>query len=265
MDLAEYRVSANEQLRTSDLLGHMPASGRAALDVGARDGHFSLLMAERFDKVFALDLTMPSISHPNVVCMTGNAATLEFPDRSVDFVFCAEVLEHIPQERLADVCRELERVCNSKLLIGVPYQQDIRHGRTTCYSCMEKNPPWGHVNSFDEQILRKLFPNMKVESITFVGENTEQANAISALLMDFAGNPYGTYDQEEPCIHCGQRLAPPPPRTFGQKVLTKLAFIARSATGIFSTPRANWIHVLFSKDEPKFRPKSKFSAPDSHP
>lgn len=249
MDLAEYRVSANEQLRTSDLLEHMPASGRTALDVGARDGHFSLLMAERFDKVFALDLTMPSISHPNVVCMIGNAATLEFPDRSVDFVFCAEVLEHIPQERLTDVCRELERVCNSKLLIGVPYQQDIRHGRTTCYSCMEKNPPWGHVNCFDEKFLRKLFPSMKVESITFVGKNTEQTNAISALLMDFAGNPYGTYDQEEPCIHCGQRLVPPPLRTFGQKVLTKLAFIARSATSPFSTPRANWIHVLFSKND----------------
>jgi len=179
--------------------------------------------------------------------MEGNAANLELPDCSIDFVFCAEVLEHIPKEFLTDVCNELERVCSGKLLIGVPFRQDIRHGRTTCYSCMAKNPPWGHVNIFDERNLRELFPNMKVESTTFVGRNVEQTNALSALLMDLAGNPYGTYDQEEPCVHCGRILLPPPPRTLIQKVLTKLAFLTRDATGGFVTPHANWIHVLFSK------------------
>jgi hypothetical protein len=247
MSLTEYRASSNEQLRTTDIMELMPVAGGTALDVGARDGHFSLLMAERFDKVFALDLTKPSISHPNVVCMEGNAANLELPDCSIDFVFCAEVLEHIPKEFLTDVCNELERVCSGKLLIGVPFRQDIRHGRTTCYSCMAKNPPWGHVNIFDERNLRELFPNMKVESTTFVGRNVEQTNALSALLMDLAGNPYGTYDQEEPCVHCGRILLPPPPRTLIQKVLTKLAFLTRDATGGFVTPHANWIHVLFSK------------------
>jgi len=247
-NLSEYRASLNEQMRTNDLLRLMPASGKTALDIGARDGYFSLLLAERFEKVIALDLNKPTISHPKIVCLEGNAANLELPDCSIDFVFCAEVLEHIPKTILSTVCRELERVCTDKLLIGVPYRQDIRVGRTTCYSCMGKNPPWGHVNSFDEYCLENLFPGCSIEATSFVGTSTEKTNALSVLLMDFAGNPYGAYDQEEPCIHCGRSLVQPPERNFSQKVLTKLAFIARSSTGLLAKPQGNWIHMLLSKD-----------------
>ena len=42
--------------------------------------------------------------------------------------------------------------------------------------------------------------------------------------MDLASNPYGIYSQEEPCIHCGAKLKPPPQRNLFQKVVTKLDF-----------------------------------------
>ncbi|HZT60934.1 MAG TPA: class I SAM-dependent methyltransferase [Pyrinomonadaceae bacterium] len=247
MNLNEYRSSSAEKERTADLLRLMPASGSTALDIGARDGHFSLLLAERFEKVFALDLTKPAITHPKVECVRGDAAALEFPNRSFDFVFCAEVLEHIPPPALSKVCGEIERVTNGQILIGVPYKQDIRVGRTTCYSCMGKNPPWGHVNSFDERRLESLFPACVLKTISFVGTNSEQTNAVSAALMDIAGNPYGTYAQDEPCIHCGKALEPPPERTAAKKVLTRLAFWSQHATGVFSKPRGNWMHVLLSR------------------
>jgi hypothetical protein len=64
VDLTEYRASPAEQKRTADLLRLIPTHGRSALDIGARDGHFSRLLAERFDQVTALDLTEPDISHP---------------------------------------------------------------------------------------------------------------------------------------------------------------------------------------------------------
>ncbi len=250
MDLTEYRASSAERKRTEDLLELMPASGATALDIGARDGHFSVLLAERFERVVALDLEKPCIEHPRVVCVRGDAANLEYPDRAFDFVFCAEVLEHIPPDILPKVCSEIERVCRGTLLIGVPYRQDIRVGRTTYYTCMGKNPPWGHVNSFDEHRLASLFPGCEVERTTYVGENAEGTNALAAALMDLAGNPYGPYDQDEPCIHCGVALVPPPPRTISQKVFTKLAFWAQGATQAFARPRANWVHVTFARREP---------------
>ncbi|MBZ0170159.1 MAG: class I SAM-dependent methyltransferase [Kofleriaceae bacterium] len=247
MDLTKYRASTSEQQRTTDLLRFMPARGRSALDIGARDGHFSLLMADRFEGVTALDLTEPNIPHPKIRCVRGNAAAMQFTDGSFDFVFCAEVLEHVPPSALLKVCQEIERVSSHRILIGVPYKQDIRVGRTTCYTCGKPNPPWGHVNSFDEKRITKLFRLCKVEAISFVGLNSSQTNWLSAALMDFAGNPYGTYDQEETCVHCSHRLIAPPRRTLVQLVATKCAFWSRKVSELFAKPRGNWMHVVLRK------------------
>jgi Methyltransferase domain len=250
MDLSSYRASPAEQERTSDLLRLLPARGHHALDVGARDGHFSLLMAQRFDAVTALDLVLPRIAHPKVSCVRGSAAALPFPAASFDLVFCAEVLEHIPSPALEQACLEMERVCCGLLVIGVPYKQDIRVGRTTCQTCGNTNPPWGHVNTFDEKRLENLFPGSEVVSKSFVGTTRSQTNALGTALMDLAGNPYGNYEQEEPCIHCGAVLAPPSKRNFGQKVATKLAFWAQRATAPFAQTRGNWIHLVLRKAAP---------------
>lgn len=244
MDLSAYRASTSERERTNDLLRLMPNSGDIALDVGARDGHFSRLLAERFGTVLALDLCAPRIVHPRVACIQGNATKLSFADRSVDFVLCAEVLEHIPPPLLPLACAELQRVCRGKLLIGVPYHQDLRLGRLTCMHCGHMNPAWGHVNRFDENVITQLFNRSSIESISYVGCTREQTNTLAALLMDWAGNPYGTYSQDEPCIHCGQPFIAPPPRTLDKKILTRLAVIAQRLTQPFKKERAKWIHVI---------------------
>jgi SAM-dependent methyltransferase len=225
----------------------MPQAGRQALDIGARDGHFSRLLAERFDAVTALDLTQPQIQHPKVRCLKGNAADMPFADGTFDLVFCAEVIEHVPPDILPRVCREIERVASDRLLIGVPYRQDLRVGRTTCYRCGGKNPPWGHVNSFDEQRVAGLFTGCRIEEKSFVGVSGDCTNALSAALMDFAGNPYGTYEQDEPCIHCGRQLLNPPPRSLAQKIATKGAFWSRKVTEMSSRAHGNWIHVQLRK------------------
>jgi len=248
VNLREYRQTDSERERTADLLNLFPKAGQTALDIGARDGHFSLLLAERFERVIALDLEKPAVVHPRVQCVKGNATELEFSDREIDFVFCAEVLEHVPTALLTAAGQEIQRVTRGQILIGVPYRQDLRVGRTTCYSCMGKNPPWGHVNSFDEGHLLQLFPGCKADSFSFVGTNSEQTNAIAAALMDLAGNPYGTYLQDEPCIHCGRTLIAPAERNFTGRVLTKLASWSQKTTGVFARPRGNWMHVLLSRN-----------------
>ncbi len=134
-------------------------------------------------------------------------------------------------------------------MIGVPYKQDIRIGSTTCYTCGKKNPPWGHFNSFDELRIAELFKGCKIETLSFVGSTSDQTNLLSATLMDYAGNPYGTYHQEEPCVHCGNPLLPPPERNLSQRVATKLALYTRQFTQLFTRPRGNWMHIVLRKIE----------------
>lgn len=243
------RTSDQEMARTRDLFDLIPNQGKTALDIGARDGYFSRLLAERFAHVVALDLEKPDIDHPRIEPVKGDASQLGFGQNEFDLVVCAEVLEHIPPHLLEQVCREIVRVANDAVVIGVPYKQDLRFGRTTCQACGKVSPSWGHVNSFDEKRLKALFQGLELSRVSYVGSHTNSTNAISAALMDFAGNPYGTYEQEEHCLWCGSELRQPAHRTLMQKIATRLAIILNNIQQLFLRSRANWIHLRFEKTE----------------
>ena len=244
VDLEQYRLSEREQLRTRDLLNLLPKGRFSVLDIGARDGHFSRLLTGYFEMVTALDLRRPSFEYPRVQTVAGDITRLEFSDNSFDCVFCAEVLEHIPD--IEKACRELVRVARHEIVIGVPYKQDLRAGRTTCRQCGKTNPPWGHVNSFDEQRLLRLFSGVKLTAKSFVWTSKEATNALSAALMDLAGNPWGTYSQDEPCIHCGATLVPGPAGGV-KRVFSGMAARINRVQSLLVKPHANWIHLAFAK------------------
>lgn len=247
MDLTEYRNSAAEKARIADLMALIPDGGITALDIGARDGFISKLLVDHFSNVTALDLEIPTVDHPQIRCVKGDISDLPFQDASFSLVFCAEVLEHIPANLLPAACCELARVSKDYVLIGVPFKQDIRVGRTTCSSCGKVNPPWGHVNSFDEKKLAELFPRLSIVKKSFVGVSTSQTNRFSCTLMDWSGNPYGTYSQDEGCVHCGKDIGQPAARTLLQKFFTKLAFIGTCMQKPLIKPHGNWIHLLLRK------------------
>jgi len=242
--LETYRASEQEIARTADLLRVLPRGRRSVLDIGARDGHFSRLLTDYFAEVTALDLELPGFDIPGVKKVAGNVTGLKFPDATFDCVFCAEVLEHIPG--LSSACAEIVRVAKHDIVIGVPYKQDIRVGRCTCSSCGKTNPPWGHVNSFDENRLRELFAGASVQSTSFVGSNVSATNPISAFLMNLGGNPWGSYDQDEPCIYCGRTMLPPSRRPFWRKVCSSVATRMDKLQEHMTQPHGNWIHVVFS-------------------
>ena len=152
---------------------------------------------------------------------------------------------------LDQACRELARVTKQHLIVGVPYRQDIRVGRTTCSRCGKINPPWGHVNSFDDDKLTRLFSGMTVVKCSFVGETSERTNWFSSSLMDLAGNPYGTYSQDERCIHCNASIGGRGERALWQKVLTKTAFLTTAVQKSMLAPHPNWIHLVLSKNTPR--------------
>lgn len=233
--------------RLADLLHLVSGMGGSALDVGAREGRFSRRLVRQFNQVTALDLCRPDISDPRIACVKGDVTDLHFDDEAFDLVVCTEVLEHVSPLRLTRACCELARVSRSHLLIGVPYRQDTRVGRTTCSSCGACNPPWSHVNVFDEDRLLRLFSGLAVEKTTFVGMNDDSTNFVATFLTDLAGNPYGTYEQDEPCVHCGGSVGPSGQMSLSKKLLTKAAFCARAVTAPFRRARPNWIHMLLRK------------------
>jgi SAM-dependent methyltransferase len=238
--------SEDESARIGDLLRLVPKNRTSVLDVGARDGRISRHLTQYFQRVVALDLEKPSFSYPGIETVAGDATNLQFLDASFDCIVCSEVLEHIP--RIERACQELARVAKHEVLIGVPFKQDIDIGRMTCRTCGKVTPPWGHVNSFDEPLLRELFSGMTVREKSFVGQAKDVTNPVSVRLMDWAGNPWGPYGQQEPCVHCGAKLIPPPvDRTFWSRVCSGVAARLNALQSRFAETHGNWIHILFAK------------------
>jgi ubiquinone/menaquinone biosynthesis C-methylase UbiE len=245
MDLKTYRETPWERARIANLMDILPQQRKSVLEIGARDGHISRLLAGHFEEVTALDLEKPSFQIDRVRPIQGDVCRLEFPDGFFDCVICTEVLEHVPDVQKA--ATEISRVARHEIVVGVPYRQDLRLGRTTCASCLRINPPFGHVNWFDENRLKRLFSNCDPAVTCFVWQNRERTSALAAWLMDQAGNPWGTYHQDEPCIHCGATLRPPSGLSMKQRALAAIAHRLNAAQRWLAKTRPNWIHLLLRR------------------
>lgn len=81
-----------------------PASGKAACDIGCRDGYWSERLKEKGYEVTSLDLDPRYAGALRHDVEQG----LPYPDASCDIVWCAEVIEHLHDPR--KFLREVERV-----------------------------------------------------------------------------------------------------------------------------------------------------------
>jgi SAM-dependent methyltransferase len=242
-----YHETEIERTRSADLMRLTPRGYRTVLDAGARDGYFSRLLTGYFEAVTAVDLQPLRVDCEGVTCVQADLTRLPFPNREFDVVLCSEVLEHIPDVEKA--CAEIVRVARHEVVIGVPYRQDIRVSRTTCKICGKISPPWGHLNSFDEKKLEKLFYPLRAVQISKVSTNRERTTVLATWLMDLGGNPWGVYDSEVPCGHCGARKSAPGSRSLVQRLFSGSAALMNNVQSHFTKPHASWIHVVFKVDE----------------
>lgn len=245
-DIAARRAGELERMRIADLMKLTPSGGNV-LEIGARDCFISRKLLALYGRVTALDLRKPEIDEAGITPVQGDVTALGFPDASFDTVFCTEVLEHVAPERLQKACDEIRRVARRWVVIGVPYRQDLRAGRTRCVRCGTVNPPTGHLNRFGTEEAVSLFPGMKVRTVRLVGSRAAVTNPLSVLLYRMCGYPYGSYDQEEGCVCCGAPLEQP---RIGA-VTWAVCFVARALDALQRRldfrRRPIWLHILFEK------------------
>ncbi|MGA1841306.1 MAG: class I SAM-dependent methyltransferase [bacterium] len=238
--------------RVKCLIEMIPKSNKTILEIGSRGAYMTKVLAQFFEHVTALDLEKPDIDYQKIKPVKGDVTSLRFPDNSFDVVLCSEVLEHINPSLLQKACDELVRVAKNHILIGVPYNEDIRIGRVTCINCGVISPGYGHVNSFNEQSLLKLFRGAQPIDIKYVGQRKYyRTNSLSAYLFDLSGNPYGSYEQEERCPNCDGKYFAPEKRSLFQKILTKMGFLLNGLQYFFTVNNKTIpmkIHILFSKN-----------------
>lgn len=92
----------------SFLLKQLPNKGKIALDIGCGTGEFSHLLAQRFEKVIALDLSPNTIqiarqrsqNYPNIDYQVADISSWKLPLEHFDAIVSIATLHHLPVENL---------------------------------------------------------------------------------------------------------------------------------------------------------------------
>ena len=116
-----------------------------------------------------------------------------------------------------------------------------------CARCGAVNPTTGHLSRFDRGRLEELFPGMEVRDVRLVGRGQAVTNPLSVFLYRLCGYPYGSYAQEEGCVHCGAKLVRPGIGPLKWAVCFPARALNQTQYLLYGRRRPLWIHVLFEK------------------
>ena len=169
--------------------------GEKVLDVGSGRGWFSLWAIEKGAEVTAMDLSEANLAkiktlNPAIKTVYGDAcAPLETEDK-FDWIVALEVLEHIVEPALALKNWSRMLAPTGKLLLTVPYKEEIRY--TLCIHCNQKTPINAHLHSFNQDKIVKLLNHngFWVKEQRKFGHKAMAQFRITELLKRF---PYGVW------------------------------------------------------------------------
>ncbi|BAZ44912.1 hypothetical protein NIES4102_19290 [Chondrocystis sp. NIES-4102] len=134
--LLEQKLWDHNRHYHSFLLKQLPIKGNIALDIGCGTGDFSRLLAQRFNKVIALDLspTMIAIAkqrsqaYQNIEFLVGDILKWHFPLEKFDAIASIATVHHLPLDQLLPSLKSALK-CQGKLvildLVRYEYPQDI--------------------------------------------------------------------------------------------------------------------------------------------
>jgi SAM-dependent methyltransferase len=146
-----WRSAAEERMRfrKAAALGRVPA-GAAVLDVGARDGGLRRFLPDRITYQ-GIDIA-PEFAGPEVLIQDVSRG-LSFSDEAYDFVFCIEVLEHVPNP--FGTLSEIHRVLKPRgvLILSVP---NPYHFKEIIWNLLRIPDRQGHIYGWTRQTMTKL-------------------------------------------------------------------------------------------------------------
>ena len=166
------------------------SSGESFLEVGCAQGHFEKAALHYTENVFGSDFELGHVLKASKSCRAffsvANAERLPFKSGCFDFVLCTEVLEHVPDWKLA--LKELQRVSRRKILVTVPLEKGYFWRAISKVSAMRKR---GHLHRLDSlDLMGEMDSGWIVAKHEIVATPSRKLNRV---LGKRAGERFGLY------------------------------------------------------------------------
>lgn len=118
-------VSANNYGFADDLVKRYAIYGRC-LEIGAGNGTLIKELQHRGILVHGLDITMSGF-RANTIGIEAPAWKTGLPDKSYDFTFSKDTLEHIPENRIPETIREMGRITKKATIHNISTRNAVRN------------------------------------------------------------------------------------------------------------------------------------------
>lgn len=199
----EHEPDEMQKERIAFTLSLLPPEAKTVLDVGCGRGD---VLSRLNGKVlaFGCDLSHRGLMHVGGKVALARAEHLPFRNASFDLVLCSEVLEHLTEDHMLEVCREMIRVARHYIVITVPNREDLLFMMIKCRNCRKSYHAYGHLRSFTCESLRNLLPQLAVRRILHSGHHIRRPGPGWIKLRT---NVLGihAFQPDAVCPHCGQR------------------------------------------------------------
>lgn len=137
------------------------------LDYGCGVGHLLSHLLQRGLHCYGVDSSQRSISRVNEKFsgipnwMEGKVVdgfVTSYPDEYFDVITCIETLEHLPEEAIFPMLKELKRILrpNGILLITTPYSENLDQNLFYCPFCDSEYHKWQHMRSLSIEYMQSL-------------------------------------------------------------------------------------------------------------
>jgi hypothetical protein len=234
-------LSPREADRLAQTVALIPPDATSGLEIGFRDFRGTEHLAGRL-KLVSIDLPHAVAGRPPFRLVFGDIQNLPFRASSFDIVVCTEVLEHLSDAVLTHAVAELRRVSRRYILVSVPDRQKLQNGLFKCAQCFTVAHSMGHIQSFDEARLRRLFGGLILEKVISVGSAPGYG---PDWLYRAANRIGGSWNRHtETCPVCGSSGEAPTPNAVG-RLLRRAIWRSERIAG----SRPAWIVTLFRLDQ----------------
>lgn len=171
-DMSRFEGSADQRLRARMIAAMIDPETKSVLDVGCGNGFVTQHIMAKL--VVGLDPSPEALALFDGKKVSGLADALPFEDRSFETIVCAEVLEHLPDPVYDKVVKELARVARQQIIIGIPFDQDLREGMTRCADCGHTYHIDLHCRSYScPEVFERDFRGWKTSAVVHLGQSKQ--------------------------------------------------------------------------------------------